>query len=164
MIVQLVKNRLQCRRPQFDFWVGKIHWRRDRLPSPVFLASLVAQLVKNSACNAGGPGLIPGLGRSPGEGKGYPVQYSGLKNSMDCTGVAKSQTWLSDFHFHFQLAMYNGIYSSPKSRKVIHLKGSVDSKARVGVPHWNQGKQCIQNFLRMNYISEEAARKEQVQA
>ena len=83
---------------------------------------------------------------------------------MDCTGVAKSQTWLSDFHFHFQLAMYNGIYSSPKSRKVIHLKGSVDSKASVGVPHWNQGKQCIQNFLRMNYISEEAARKEQVQA
>ena len=91
-----------------------------------------------SACNEGDLGLIPGLGRSPGEGKGYPVQYSGLENSMGyyiVHGVAKSWTRLSDFHFHFQLAMYNGIYSSPKSRKVIHLKGSVDSKASVGVPH-----------------------------
>ena len=40
---------------------------------------------KESACNVRGLGLIPGLGRSPGEGKGYPLQYSGLKNSMDCT-------------------------------------------------------------------------------
>ena len=44
-----------------------------------------------SACNAGEPGSIPGLGRSPGEGKGYPLQYSGLENSMD-HGVAKSWT------------------------------------------------------------------------
>ena len=44
--------------------------------------------------------LIPGLGRSPGEGKGYPLQYSGLEYSMDrgVHGVAKSQTRLSDFH------------------------------------------------------------------
>ena len=49
---------------------------------------------KESACNTGDPGSIPGLGRSPGEGKGYPVQYSGLENSMGCTvhGVAKSDT------------------------------------------------------------------------
>ena len=50
---------------------------------------------KESACNAGDLGLIPGLGRSPGEGKGYPLQYSGLENSM-----AKSGIRLSDFHFH----------------------------------------------------------------
>ena len=56
---------------------------------------------KESACNAGGPSLIPGLGRSPGEGKGYPLQYFGLENSMDCMvhGVAKSRTLLSDVHF-----------------------------------------------------------------
>ena len=44
---------------------------------------------------------IPGLGRFPGEGKGYPLQYSGLENSMDCIvhGVEKSWTRLSDFHF-----------------------------------------------------------------
>jgi len=49
---------------------------------------------KESACSAGDLGSIPGLGRSPGEGKSYPLQYSGLKNSMDCIvhGVAKSQT------------------------------------------------------------------------
>ena len=46
---------------------------------------------KESACNAGNLGSIPGLGRSPGEGKGYPLQYSGLENSMDCIvdGVAE---------------------------------------------------------------------------
>ena len=55
---------------------------------------------KESACNVGDPGSIPGSGRSPGEGKGYPLQYSSLKNSMDfiVRGVAKSRT-LSDFHF-----------------------------------------------------------------
>ena len=58
---------------------------------------------KESACNVGDLGSIPGMERSPGEGKGYPLQYSGLENSMDYKvyGVAKSQTHLSDFHFHF---------------------------------------------------------------
>ena len=49
---------------------------------------------KEYSHNAGDPGLIPGLGRSPAEGKGYPLQYSGLENSMACIvpGVAKSRT------------------------------------------------------------------------
>ena len=49
---------------------------------------------KESACNAGDAGSSPGLGGSPGEGKGYPLQYSGLENSMDCLvhGVAESDT------------------------------------------------------------------------
>ena len=57
---------------------------------------------KESACNAGELGLIPGLGRSPGEGNSYPLQYSGLEDATDCInhGVAKSQTRLSDFHFY----------------------------------------------------------------
>ena len=55
---------------------------------------------KESARNAGDLGSIPGLGRSPGEGKGYRLQYSGLENSTDCMvhGVAKSWARLSDFH------------------------------------------------------------------
>ena len=59
---------------------------------------------KASVYNAGDLGLIPGLGRSPGERKGYPLQYSALENSMDCIehGVAKSWTQLSDFHHHSQ--------------------------------------------------------------
>ena len=49
---------------------------------------------KESTCNVGDLGSILGLGRSPGEGKGYPLQNSGLENSKDCIvhGVAKSQT------------------------------------------------------------------------
>ena len=49
---------------------------------------------KESACNAGDLGSIPGLGRSPGEGKDYPLQYSGLENSVDCIvhGIAKLDT------------------------------------------------------------------------
>ena len=58
---------LQCRRPQFNFWVGKICWRRDRLPTPVCLGFPCGSAGKEFACNAGDVGLIPGLGRSPGE-------------------------------------------------------------------------------------------------
>ena len=66
----------------------------------------VAQLVRNLPAVRGDLGLIPGLERSPGEGKNYPLQYSGLENSVH--GVAKSWTQLSDFHFHvhFQGMMY----------------------------------------------------------
>ena len=63
-----------------------------------------SSVAKNkSTCSAGDPGSIPRLGRFPRERKGYPPQYSGLENSMDCIshGVAKNQTQLSDFHFHF---------------------------------------------------------------
>ena len=55
---------------------------------------------KESTCSMGDLGSIPGLERSPGEEKGYPPQYSGLEKSMDCV-VAKSWTWLSDFHFTY---------------------------------------------------------------
>ena len=73
-------------------WMSKLLW-----------ASLVAQLIKNPPGNAGDLGSIPGLGKSPEEGKGYPLQYSGLENSMDCIvhGVTKSQTWLSNFHLGY---------------------------------------------------------------
>ena len=58
---------------------------------------------KELACSAGETGSIPEFGGSPGEGKGYPLQYCGLENSTDCIvhGVPKSQTRLNDFHFHF---------------------------------------------------------------
>ena len=57
-----------------------------------------------STCNVGDLGSTPELGRNPGEGKGYSLQYSGLENSMDCIvhGVTKSQTQLSDFHLHWK--------------------------------------------------------------
>ena len=78
----------------FDFWMGKIHWRRDMLPTLLFLGFPAGSAGKESTCNTGDPSSIPGLGRSPGERNSYPLQYSGLKNSMDCVvlGVTKSQT------------------------------------------------------------------------
>ena len=83
--------------------LGRSPWKRERLPTPVFLGFPLGSAGKESACNAGDLGSIPELGRSPGEGKGYPHQYSGLEKSMDCIvhGVAKSWTRLSDFHIYF---------------------------------------------------------------
>ena len=76
------------------------------LPTQVFLGFLCGSADKESTCNAGDLVSIPGLGRSPGEGNSYPLQYSGLENSTDrgaCQatflGVAKIRTRLSDFHF-----------------------------------------------------------------
>ena len=68
---------------------------------------------KESTCNEGDLDLIPWLGRSPGEGKGYPLQYSGLENSMDCIvqGVIKSWTQLRSFQFH----------KGKESEKKIHM-------------------------------------------
>ena len=63
---------------------------------------------KESTCNVGDLGSIPGLGRAPGEGNGYLLQYSGLKNSMDCIVLgAKSQTRLSDFHRAYHAPVQN---------------------------------------------------------
>ena len=65
---------------------------------------------KESTCNVGDLGSIPGLGRSSGEGKGYPLQHSDLENSMDYIhGVAKSQTRLT-FTFTFHFLIYGSVY------------------------------------------------------
>ena len=97
------------RRPGFYTWIGKIPWRREKLPTPVFWprqfcglyspqdckeSDTTEQLslfqgfpggseVKASACNAGDLSLIPGLGKFPGEGNDNPLQYSCLENRMD---------------------------------------------------------------------------------
>ena len=78
---------------------------------------------KESACNVGNLGSIPGLGRSPGKGKGYPLQYSGLENSMDYTvhGVTMSWTQLSDFHTHTHTHTITGLVKhdiNPEKQKV----------------------------------------------
>ena len=89
---------LQCGRPGFHSWVGKIWWRRERLPTPVFSGFPGGSAAKESACSVGDLGSIPGLGRSPGGGNGNPVLYSCLENPMDrgawraaVRGVAEGQ-------------------------------------------------------------------------
>ena len=102
LVAQMVKNLPAV----LETWVQslgwEIPWRRAWQPTPVFLPgeSPGGSVGKESACNAGDLGLIPGLGSSPGEGNSYPLQYSGLENSVDCIvhAVAKSRTRLSDFH------------------------------------------------------------------
>ena len=105
LIAQLVKNLPAIQGPWFDSWVGKSSCRRDRLPTAVFLGFPCGSAGKESPCEVEDLGSIPGLGKSPGEGKGYPLEYSGLESSMACIvhGVAKSWTRLSDLHFHFSL-------------------------------------------------------------
>ena len=85
-------------------------------PSQVFLGFPGGSEIKASASNAGDPGSIPGLGRSPAEGNGNPLQYSCLENPMDgeawqaaVHGVAKSRTRPNDFTFTF-----SGFSTGPK--------------------------------------------------
>ena len=68
---------------QFDSWVRRIRWRRDRLPTPVFMDFPDGSDGKESACNAGDLGSIPGSGRSPRGGHGNPFQYSYMENPID---------------------------------------------------------------------------------
>ena len=110
LVAQLVKNSPAMQEtPIFNFWARMIHWRRDRLPTPVFLGFPGGSAGKESTHNEGDLGSIPELGRSPGEGKGCPLQYSGLENSMDniVHGVTKSQTRLT---FIFTLFIDDHLY------------------------------------------------------
>ena len=84
MIAQLVKNLPAVRDTPVQFLGREDPWGRVRLPTPVFLGFPGGSAVKESACSVGDLRSIPGLGRSPGEGNGYPLQYSGLENSVDC--------------------------------------------------------------------------------
>ena len=89
---------------------------------------------KESACNVGDLGSIPGLGRSPGEGKGYPLQYSGLENSRDCIvhRVTKSRTQLSNLHFHFSNNWVLTVFPFPKNQPWDFF-GRNDAKAETPV-------------------------------
>ena len=121
LVAQLVNNPPAMQEIRFNSWVGKICWRSDRLPTPVFLVFPCVSAGKVSACSAADVGSTPGLGRSPGEGKGYPPQYSGLENSMDCVvlGVTKSQTQLND----------SLDFSVPSLSKQEKLMNSIESEA-----------------------------------
>ena len=94
-----LSNPMDCSLPGSSlhgiFQARALEWGAIAFSFPCGLAG------KECSCNAGDLGSIPELGRSPGEGKGYPLQYSGLENSMDCIvhEVAKSQTRLRNFHF-----------------------------------------------------------------
>ena len=126
----MVKNPPAMQETLVDSWVGKICWRGARLPTPVFLGFPCGSAGKEFTHNAGDLGFIPRLGRSSAEGKGYPLQYSGWENSMDCIvhGVPKNQTQLSNFHLKDkqELARLKEIRGTrhTKHREQHELKGS----------------------------------------
>ena len=108
LIAQLVKNPPAMQETPVQFLGREDPWRRDRLPTPVFFGFPCGSVGKESACNVGDLGPNSGLGWYPEEGKGYPLQYSGLENSMKYIvhGVAKSQTQISNFHFTTHLTLW----------------------------------------------------------
>ena len=88
----MVKNLPALQETLVRFLGQKVCWGRDRLPTPVFLGFPCGSAGKESTCNEGDLGLIPVLGRSPGERKGYPLQYSCLENSTDCIDRAVTES------------------------------------------------------------------------
>ena len=104
LVTQLVKNPPALQETPLWFLGQEVPLEKGQATHPVFLGFPSDSAGRESTCNAGDLGLIPVLGRSPGEGDSYPLQYPGLEISMDYIvhGVAKSWTRLSDFHFHFQ--------------------------------------------------------------
>ena len=87
------ESRLQCRWPRFNSWDGKIPWRRDKLPTLVFLGFPGGSDGKESARNAGDLGSIPELGRCPGEGHGNALQYSCLENPHGQRSLVGYSPW-----------------------------------------------------------------------
>ena len=90
---QLVKNPPAIRRPQLNSWVRKIPWRRDRLPTPVFLGSPGGSDSKESTWNARDLGSVPGLGRPSGGGHGNPLQYPCLENPHGQRSLVGYSAW-----------------------------------------------------------------------
>ena len=110
----VVSSHLKHLKSYFAFSTSKL-WLRARkhmqssfIKCPLW-ASLVAQLVKNPPAMPDNWIRFLGWEDPPGEGKGYPLQYSSPENSMNCIdhGVTKGRTRLSDFHFHFKCLLYS---------------------------------------------------------
>ena len=112
LIVQLVKNSPAMQEILVQFLVGKISWRRDRLPTPVFLGFPCGSAGKESACNVGDLGSVPRLGRSPGVRERLPTpvfwpgEFHGLYTPWGCR---VGQDWMTFFFFYDSLSLKNKI-------------------------------------------------------
>ena len=122
------------------FSQSPFHWfwvlTSSSASSSSFLGNYCGSVGEESACSAEDLRSISGLGRSPGEANGYPLQYSGLENPMDCKvhGVTESQTRLSDFHgicFHEAWRYWQALWDKRKRLNICQLltsaRGSVGS-------------------------------------
>ena len=89
----MVKNSPAMQKPRFASWVGKIPWQREWQPTPLFLAFPGGSDGKESACNEGDLGSIPGLGRSSGGGYGNILQYPCLENPHGQRSLVGYSPW-----------------------------------------------------------------------
>ena len=104
---------------------------------------------EESICNVGDLGSIPGLERAPGEGKGYPLQYSGLENSMNCIvhGITKSQIRLSNFW----ASLVAQLVKNPPAMQETWVR-SLDREDALGwegtlLPAWEEGMATHSSIL-----------------
>ena len=118
-----------------SYWVKKIHWRRDRLPILVSTGFPCGSAGKESAYNVGDLGSIPGLGRSPGEGKGYPLKYSGLENSMDYSSWGcKELDTTERLSLHFIITLQCVIFCCSTSESATYIPISFPSWTCLSLP------------------------------
>ena len=143
---QLVKNLPAMQETPVRFLSQKDCWRRDGLPTPVFLGFPGGSAGKESTWNARDLGSIPGLRRSPGEGKGYPLQYSGLENTTDWIvhGVTKSQTQLSNFHFYFSYTGKRGLWPTVTGMLLVLMKIQILKRQKL---QWLYAAHTLQTDL-----------------
>ena len=93
LIAQLVKNPPAMQETPVRFLGGEDPLKKGSATHSSILGLPCGSAGKESTCNVRDLDTIPGLGTSPGEGKGYPLQYSGLENSMDCIAHGVTNSW-----------------------------------------------------------------------
>ena len=152
----------------FIFWVnlciGMICWRRGRLPTPIFLSFPGGSDGKEFARNAGDQGSIPGLGRFREKGKGYPLQYSGLENSIH--GVTKSWSRLNNFYILSVVTRYDQLLLLGFSIKVLNFSSTICCSKQWGMwdlSSWNKDlihAICIGRWSLNHWATWEVLRKE----
>ena len=148
---------MQCRRPQFDSWVRKIPWRRDGLlPTSVFLGFPDGSDGRESACNVGDLGSIPGLERLPGGGHGNPLQYFCLENPHGQRSLVGYSPWghkesdtTERLSMHAVRCMYACIWASLVVQMVKNLPacGRPGFNPWVGKIPWRKAWQPTSVFL-----------------
>ena len=140
----LVKNLPTLRDTWFDSWVRKIPWRRGTLLTPGFLGFSGGSVGKESACNVGDLGSIPGLGRSPGGGQVSPLQFSCLENPHGQRSLAGYSPW--DYRVRHNWATKHTSYLLLCSFISKHWKKNLTSAVLIHL-HLNHPIQCLQNVF-----------------
>ena len=122
--------------------------------------TLLCTFGKESTCNAGNPGSIPGLGRYPGEGLGYPLQYSDLENSMDYTvhGVENSWTQLSNFHFFYYVLLIFRVHVNVWQKTTKLCKAIILQLKKINLKNSSvQSLSCVRLFVTPRTVAHQAS-------